>query len=233
MRRPRSPAQTQDAPRFLLRSNTADILYLIAADGRAVSLPVQGVPLADDPYLGAETASLTDFRNGEQITGAISIAPHMEEGYLFFATSGGEVKRLRVADLPGLVARAFTIMNVGEDQLVAAHYVEDDDEVLLSSAEGQVIRFRVAEVRPTGLPAGGMRGMNMKLSGDRIVSACLAREGNAVYSITEAGMAKSSPLAEYPLAGPRRGGRDRHEAHAGRPAGGVHRARPPKTSSSP
>ncbi|MCC7209269.1 MAG: DNA topoisomerase 4 subunit A, partial [Anaerolineae bacterium] len=190
---PRITSETQDPPRFLLRSNTADILYLIAADGRAVSLPVQGLPLADDPFLGIETASLTDFRNGEQITGAISIAPHMDDGYLFFATANGEVKRIRVSDLPGLVAKAFTIMNVGEDRIVAAHYVEDDDEALLTSAEGQVIRFRVAEVRPTGLPAGGMRGMNMKLSGDHIVSASLARDGNAVYIMTEAGLAKSSP----------------------------------------
>jgi DNA gyrase subunit A len=198
---PRLTSETEDPPRFLLRSNTADILYLIAADGRAVSVPVQGLPLADDPLFGADAASLTDFRNGERITGAISIAPSMADGYLLFATESGEVKRIRVADLPGLVARAFVVMNVGDDQLIAAHYVDDDDEVLLLSAEGQVIRFRVSEVRPTGLPAGGMRGMNMKRAGDRIVSACVAREGNGVWTITETGLAKSTPLADYPVQG--------------------------------
>lgn len=197
---PKITARTEDPPRFLLRSNTADILYLIGADGRAVSVPVQGLPMTDEPGEGADTGSQTDFRNGEPIVGAISLATSMEDGYFFFVTESGDAKRIRVADLPGLTARAFMVMNVGEDRIVAAHYVDDEDEVVLITADAQAIRFKVAEVRPTGLPAGGMRGIKLS-TGDKVVSANVARSGTAVWTVTESGIAKSSPLAEYPLQG--------------------------------
>jgi DNA gyrase subunit A len=197
---PRITAETQDAPRFLLRSNTADILYLFSADGKAVSLPVQGLPLHDDPAQGNEVRSVSALRNGEEIIGAISIEPIMEEGTILFATERGDVKRIRIADLPGLTANAFTVMNSGEDRLIGAHYVNDDDEVILVTSEAQSIRFKVNEVRPTGLPAGGMRGIKIPDS-DKVVSVSLARYGTDVWVITEAGVAKSTVLADYPIQG--------------------------------
>ncbi len=196
---PKITSQTQDPPRFLLRSNTLDILYLFAANGRAVSIPVQQLPLSDDPSTGGEVRSLSDLRNGEEIVGAISLEPTLEDGYLLLATHGGEVKRIRVADLPGLTAHAFTVMNVGEDEVGWVHFVNDDDEVILVTGEAQAIRFKVAEIRPMGLPAGGMRGI--KLDTDRVVSANLSRPDMALWVITESGIAKSTPIAEYPLQG--------------------------------
>jgi DNA gyrase subunit A len=135
------------------------------------------------------------------VVGAISLEPTFEEGTLFFATLQGEVKRIRVADLPGLTAHAFLVMNVGEDQLGWVHFVTDEDEVLLSTAEAQAIRFRVSEVRPTGLPAGGMRGIRLSERGDRVIGANVIGDSQAVWTITENGIAKSSPIAEYPLQG--------------------------------
>jgi DNA gyrase subunit A len=198
---PKITTQTEDPPRFLLRSNTMDILYLITSNGQATTIPVQTLPLSDDPALGGEIRALSDLRNNEDVVGAFSLEPTFEDGYLLFATENGEVKRIRVADLPGLTAHAFTVMNVGDDRLGWAHFVNDDDEVLLTTAEAQAIRFRVAEVRPTGLPAGGMRGIKLGERGDRAVGANVIRDGNAVWTITEGGIAKSTPIEEYPLQG--------------------------------
>jgi DNA gyrase subunit A len=198
---PKITTQTEDPPRFLLRSNTMDILYLITSNGQATTIPVQTLPLNDDPSLGGELRALSDLRNNEEVVGAFSLEPTFEDGYLFFGTERGEVKRIRVADLPGLTAHAITVMNVGDDRLGWTHFVNDDDEVLLTTAEAQAIRFRVAEVRPTGLPAGGMRGIKLGERGDRVVGANVVRDGNAVWTITEGGIAKSTPIEEYPLQG--------------------------------
>ncbi len=198
---PKITTQTEDPPRFLLRSNTMDILYLITSNGQAVTVPVQQLPLSDDPSLGGEIRSLSDLRNNEEVVGALSLEPTFEDGYLLFATEKGEVKRIRVADLPGLTAHAFTVMNVGDDRLGWVHFVNDEDEVLLTTAEAQAIRFRVSEVRPTGLPAGGMRGIRLGAHGDRVVGANVIHDGNAVWTITESAIAKSTPIAEYPLQG--------------------------------
>jgi DNA gyrase subunit A len=197
---PKITAQLEDPPRFLLRSNTLDILYLFTADGQAISFPVQQLPLSDDPAQGGEVRALSDLRSTAPIVGAISIDPSLEEGTLLLATQRGEVKRIRVADLPGLAAHAFTVMNVGEDRLGWVHFVNDEDEVILVTAEAQAIRFKIAEVRPTGLPAGGMRGIRLDDS-DQVVGAQIVSAGEALWTITEQGIAKSTMLAEYPLQG--------------------------------
>ncbi len=197
---PKITAQTEDPPRFLLRSNTADILYLFTSGGRAATIPVQNLPLTDDPSSGGDVVSMCDLRESGEVVGALSLLPNFEESYVFLATEGGEVKRIRTADLPGLSARAFPVINLGEDRLIAAHFAREEDEAILVTAEAQAIRFKLAEVRPTGLPAGGMRGIRLT-NGDKVVSAVLALEGGALWTVTEGGTAKSSPLVEYPLQG--------------------------------
>lgn len=200
---PKITAQTQDPPRFLLRSNTADILYLFTSEGRAATIPVQNLPLTDDPSGGGDVIAMCDLRESGQVIGALSLLPNFEQGYVLLATERGEVKRIRTADLPGLSARAFPVINLGEDRLIAAHFAREEDEAILITAEAQAIRFKLSEVRPTGLAAGGMRGIRLSES-DRVVSAQIVREGGALWTVTESGVAKSSPLTEYPVQG--RGG---------------------------
>ncbi|MFN7209211.1 MAG: DNA gyrase subunit A [Aggregatilineales bacterium] len=200
---PKITAQTQDPPRFLLRSNTADILYLFTADGRAATIPVQSLPLTDEPSEGGDVVSLCDLHESGQVIGALSLRPGFEEGYLFLATEGGDVKRVRIADLPALSARAISIINLGADRLVAAHFAREGDEAILVTAEAQSIRFRLSEVRPMGLAAGGVRGIRLG-EGDRVVSGQIVRPEGALWTVTEGGAAKSSPLTEYPVQG--RGG---------------------------
>jgi DNA gyrase subunit A len=200
---PKITAQTQDPPRFLLRSNTADILYLFTADGRAATIPVQNLPLTDEPSEGGDVISMCDLRESGQVIGALSLLPSFKEGYLFLATENGDVKRVRIADLPALSARAVSIINLGEDRLVAAHFSREEDEAILVTAEAQAIRFKLSEVRPMGLAAGGVRGIRLNKS-DKVVSAQIVRAEGALWTVTENGAAKSSPVAEYPVQG--RGG---------------------------
>jgi DNA gyrase subunit A len=57
-------------------------------------------------------------------------------------------------------------------------------------------------VRATGLPAGGMRGIKLDdIAGDKVVAAQVIRAGMSVWTITEDGIAKSTPVVEYPVQG--------------------------------
>jgi DNA gyrase subunit A len=198
---PKITAQLEDPPRYLLRSDTADILYMFTSGGSALTIPVQQLPLSDDPAAGGDVRSLVDIPPGDTIVGVVSFPPSFEEGTLTFATERGEIKRIRVSDLPGLMARPFKIMDLAtDDRMIGARYTNDDDEIALITSEAQTIRFRVNEVRPTGLPAGGMRGIRLQES-DKVVAAALLRDGTEIWTISEQGIAKSSPIADYPLQG--------------------------------
>ncbi|MDP1465986.1 DNA gyrase C-terminal beta-propeller domain-containing protein, partial [Klebsiella pneumoniae] len=63
------------------------------------------------------------------------------------------------------------------------------------------IRFSEDDVRPTGLSAGGMRGVKLIGQKDRVVGAAIAVEGQYVWSISDDGIAKISPMDEFPTQG--------------------------------
>ncbi len=199
---PKTTSASDEAPRFVIPSNTADILYLITAKGDAVTIPTQQLPQSDDPSTGGTVRSLSSLSENDEIISILSVSPLQEDGYLFFATAGGDVKRIRVADLPGMSAHPFMVMNVGSDRIMAANFVTDEDEIVLVTAQAQAIRFKVPDVRPTGLPAGGMRGIKLNENAeDQVVGSAVVRENAALWVITGGGIAKCSMLNEYPQQG--------------------------------
>ena len=197
------------APLAILPGSVADILYLVTAGGQAATIPVQQLPAVDDGYDSDAGADLTQFvtlPDRDPLLSAITLSPMDQEGYWLFVTAAGEVKRIRIADLPGMTAANFGVMNVSTDRICAVYPVRDDDDVILVTAQAQAIRFKVAEVRPTGLPAGGMRGIKLTDS-DRVIGGGVASPSAAdlvLWTMTGRGVAKYTPLAEYLLQG--RGG---------------------------
>lgn len=198
---PKITSQSDEPPRFILPTSTADILYLITRGGEAVTIPVGALFQTDDPAQGGLLNMTTTLPVETPIAGAITLSPSDEDGFIVFATAGGDVKRIRIADLPGMSANAFTVMNVGNDRIIGAHRVEEEDELILATAQGNAIRFKVSEVRPTGLPAGGMRGVKLADETDRVIGSGVVRAGAVFWTITANGIAKCSPLEEYPIQG--------------------------------
>ncbi len=199
---PRVNADVKEPPRFVLQSTTTHILYLLSTNGQCATIPVHQLPQVRNPQDGTPYSNLCGFKNGETIAAVLSLPPGIDSGFLFFATAGGEVKRLRVEDMPGMMANVFKVIDVEQaDQLGWVFMTKGDDEVILVSAGAQAIRFKETDVRPTGLGAGGMRGIKLAAKDDRVVGAGLAREGMHLWTITNDGIAKTSPLSEYPVQG--------------------------------
>jgi DNA gyrase subunit A len=126
----------------------------------------------------------------------------VDTGYLFFSTRGGEVKRLRMEDLPGMRSDSFKVMDIEPDDALGwVLPTNGENEVILTTRQAQAIRFKESDVRPTGLGAGGMRGVKLEERNDGVVGANVGDSSLMLITITEDGVAKSSPLAEYPTQG--------------------------------
>jgi DNA gyrase subunit A len=67
-----------------------------------------------------------------------------------------------------------------------------------------IIRFPEEEVRSMGRTAGGVRGIDVD-EDDQVIAAEVVQEGVTVFTITERGFGKRTPLEEYRLQG--RGGK--------------------------
>ncbi len=202
---PRVTIEVKDPPHAVLASNSTHTLYLFTADGNCATAPVKLLQQSDDPEQGTHYGTLCALSNEDTITCALSLSPRVETGYLVAITALGEVKRLRLEDLPGMVAKPFKFMDIEKnDRLIWVGYVADGDQIVLVTAQGQAIRFEVEQVRPTGLGAGGMRAVKLSGRRDRVVGAGIADDRARVWVCTDTGVAKSTAVTEYPTQG--RGG---------------------------
>jgi DNA gyrase subunit A len=200
----KAPKVTQDVkepPRFILHSSTTQVLYLFTRKGQCATIPVQQLPQVYEPAEGVPFNTLSALKAQDEVTAILSIPNNLETGFLFLVAENGDVKRIRIEDLPGMSSNAFTVMNVGDSGLGWVFPTDGQREILLVSFQGQAIRFNEDEVRPTGLPAGGMRGIKLAEQRDSIVGAAVVVPDEYVWTITDNGLAKISALTEYPSQG--------------------------------
>ena len=195
------PTKPAELPVALLEANTQDVLYLFTADGQAVSLPVYQLSQARAIGEGTHWADLTGLTRRQHVSAAI-VKPANVSGYLVLTTIAGMVKRIRLEDLPGITDNPFLVMNIADDDALGwARLTSGSEEIILATAVGQVIRFDEGEVRPMGLPAGGVMGIKLANEMDGVVAMELAQEDSYIWSVTDNGLAKTTALSAYPTQG--------------------------------
>jgi DNA gyrase subunit A len=195
----RKPAES---PLALLQANTRDTLYLFSAAGQAIGVPVFQLPQSDEIGKGGHWATFSALSRSEHLVAAVVLGPddRDEDSYLFLTTIGGVVKRVRLSDLPGVTSESFTVMNVAEDDALGwVLATSGDDEIVLATAAGMAIRFKEDSVRPMGLAAAGVMGVKLNGEEDGVTAADIVLPDSYLLSITDNGLAKATPIDDYPL----------------------------------
>jgi len=196
------PRKPVEQPVAMLEANTKDILYLFAANGQAVSMPVYQLPQSRELGVGTHWADLTPFSRRDHLAAVLIRPKEVVDGYLFLTTVGGIVKRVRLGDLPGISSETFSVINVSDDDALGwANLTGGEDEVILATVNGQAIRFKETDVRPMGLSAGGVMGIKLADETDGIVTMDVVGKASFVWSITDNGFAKATPMDQYPIQG--------------------------------
>ncbi len=188
-------------------ANTRDNVYLFSEDGKAVVVPAHQIPPGTAPGQGLPIAELAGLSYQPNIVAVLALeraGPAKAEktvslsGYLFLASHRGRVKRVALADLVAARTAEITIMKLEEgDKLGWAALTAGNQEVVIIVSNGQAIRFSEEEVRPMGLPAGGVLGVKMA-GEDQVVGMGVYRPRGDVVVISEMGIGKRSSLSDYP-----------------------------------
>ncbi|MBY0612282.1 MAG: DNA gyrase subunit A [Beijerinckiaceae bacterium] len=177
----RSGMQTKDEDfviRLFVASTHAPILFFSSA-GQVYKEKVWRLPIAAPQARGKALVNMLPLEKGERITTVMPL-PEDEASWetldVMFATSGGTVRRNKLSDF-GNVNRAGKIaMKLeGDEAIVDVQICSEKDDVLLTTAKGQCIRFEVGDVRVfKGRDSVGVRGINLS-SGDKVISLSILR----------------------------------------------------------
>jgi DNA gyrase subunit A len=167
----------------LFVASTHDEVLFFSSKGRAYTMKVWRLPLAAPQARGKAFVNLLPIETDEWITSIITLpeaAEAREKMNIMFATTGGNVRRNALSDFEGIRRSGIIAMKLDEGEAIADVAVcTDDDDVLLSTAAGQCIRFAVSDVRVfKGRSSDGVRGIRLA-EGDRLISMAIIRHMEA------------------------------------------------------
>jgi DNA gyrase subunit A len=190
-------------------ASTHDWLLFFTNQGRVYRAKVHELPDAGRDARGQHVANLMAFKSDETIAQVLSIKDYTASPYLVLATKTGLVKKtpLTEYDSPrtgGLIAISLK----PGDEVVSAALINKDDEILLVSKKAMSLRFAADEesLRPMGRSTSGVIGMKFR-TGDELLTMARIDSKTAssfVFTATDGGYGKKTPLDEYRLQG--RGG---------------------------
>jgi len=191
-------------------ASTHDWLLFFTNQGRVYRAKVHELPDAGRDARGQHVANLLAFKPDENIAQVLSIKDYNAAPHLVLATKGGLIKKsaLLEYDSPragGLIAIALK----GDDEVVSAALVDAGDELLLVSKKAMSVRFAVDDesLRPMGRSTSGVIGMKFRADDELLTMARITAQhagDTYVFTATDGGYGKKTPLNEYRLQG--RGG---------------------------
>ncbi|MCW5704370.1 MAG: DNA gyrase subunit A, partial [Bradyrhizobium sp.] len=132
---------------------------------------------------GKALINILPLEQGERIT-TIMPLPEDESSWgeldVMFATTGGTVRRNKLSDFVDVRRSGIIAMKLGDGEaIVDVQICTERDDVLLTAAGGQCIRFPVTDVRVfTGRTSMGVRGIALA-GGDRLISLAILRHVEA------------------------------------------------------
>ena len=191
-------------------ASTHDWLLFFTNQGRVYRAKVHELPDAGRDARGQHVANLMAFKPDEQIAQVLSFKDYNAAPFLVLATKGGLVKKTPLSeyDSPrtgGLIAISLK----PGDEVVSASLVRNGDELLLVSKKAMSLRFTTDDesLRPMGRSTSGVIGMKFR-DGDELLTMARvdsqSSEGAFVFTATDGGYGKKTPIDEYRLQG--RGG---------------------------
>ena len=158
----------------LFVANTHSPILFFSSKGQVYKTKVWRLPLAAPQARGKALINMLPLDQGERI-GSMLLLPEDEGSWdkldVMFATTSGTVRRNKLSDFVQVNRNGKIAMKLEEGEgIVGVETCTEDDDVLLTTARGQCIRFAVPEVRVfKGRDSMGVRGINLA-DGDTIIS---------------------------------------------------------------
>ncbi|MDD3027268.1 MAG: DNA gyrase subunit A [Erysipelotrichaceae bacterium] len=193
----------------LMNMSTHDYLLFFTNLGRVYRIKGYNVPEYGRTAKGLPVVNLLNLDANETVKSMISIAADSTDDgdknkYLFFVTRNGLVKRVVLDEFDNIRQNGKIAITLKEDdELVDVKLTSGENEILMASNLGKLVRFNETQVRPMGRSASGVKGINV--DGGHVIGVTTDSEGEYLMVLTSKGYGKMSPIEEYRLSN--RGGK--------------------------
>ncbi len=162
---------------FVATTHTPVLFF--SSTGMAYKLKVWKLPPGGPNTRGKALVNILPLEQGETVNSIMAL-PEDEESWadldIMFASRSGGVRRNSLSDFTRVNRNGKIAMKPDEgDGIVDVRVVTEDDDLMLTTANGKSIRFRTTDVRRfVGRTSSGVRGIKLA-EGDEVISMAVLR----------------------------------------------------------
>ncbi len=199
----------EDAIDQVFTTSTHKDLLFFTNRGRVFKLKAYDVPEASRTAKGQALVNFLQLAPGELVTTALSLSDIEKYKYLMMVTSKATIKKVVLDQFENVRKSGLMALKLNEgDTLEWVKPTTGDNTIVLTTSNGQAIRFEESDVRAMGRAAAGVRGIRLKgqdsIMGMAIVPAKAKKDVFQLFVLMKNGYGKRTPIEEYKIQG--RGG---------------------------
>jgi DNA gyrase subunit A len=187
----------EDFVEHLFVASTHSYILFFTSTGRVYWLKVHEVPLIGRAARGKPLVNLLHLGPEEKISAILPMREFRDGRYLCFATLRGLIKKTDVMAYSnprpsGLIAIALE----EGDEVIDVHETDGEREIILSTRNGQAIRFPETGVRAMGRGTYGVKGITLE-DDDAVVAMAIVDPAASLLAVSTLGSGKRTEMEEY------------------------------------
>jgi DNA gyrase subunit A len=188
----------------ILSASTHDDIMFFTNKGRVFVTKAYELPDSSRTSKGQALVNFLQLGSGEFATAVLALNKKGGSKFLVMSTRNGLVKKVSTDEFAKVRKSGMIAIGLkGDDELRWVEPSSGSDEVMLSTEDGQAIRFKETDVRAMGRSAAGVTGVRLRkddhvISMD-VITKDMEGQGRNVLVVTEHGLGKQTPVKDYKI----------------------------------
>lgn len=187
----------EDVIEHLVMASTHDYILFFTDKGRVFRLKAYEIPASSLTAKGLAVVNLLQLQPEETVTSIIAMQAKDREGFLFMCTTKGVVKKTAYEAYQNVRQSGLIAINLDEgDTLKWVKQTTGKNEIVISTQQGQAIRFGEGDVRGMGRVSRGVRGIRLR-TGDVVIGMDVVQADSSIFVISEFGYGKRTKISQF------------------------------------
>ena len=188
----------EDVIEHVVNASTHDFLLFFTNKGRVFRIKTYEVPAVGLNAKGVALVNLLQLQPEETVSSVININKgDGEAANLLMCTVNGVVKKTPFEQYKNVRQSGLIAINLDQgDELKWIRMTDGDNEVIISTSQGQAIRFHERDARPMGRVSRGVRGIRLRV-GDKVIGMDIVQKDSFMFVISQFGYGKRTKVEQF------------------------------------
>ena len=189
---------------FSQKTNTQDYLLVFTTKGKMYRILVDNIPEGTNTTSGTLLATLIEMEKNEFPVAYTTLNRDTDKKFILFATKNGTIKKVSIEEYDKMKRTGVLAISLKDDDEVRSAIFINQEEVIIATKNGHLIRFETAEMPISSRTAQGVKGIKLN-DGDEVLSISAINGEVFCVIVCRNALGKKIPVNEITLQ--KRGGK--------------------------